>query len=661
MVKRSRSMSLATAIAATAAIFFNIAATAADTKLIPIADFVRDSVYAAPRLSPDGKHLAVSVRGVQKEEEGLHLFTIYELATMKPVTTMLMQKYELPANIHWITNTRVLIEVAKDLGWRTAPFRTGELMALNLDGTKQDYLYGYQMFKRSKKGYSGMDDYGAAYFKAVPQERNGRFFMTEYQWKDTNDRTYLYDINSITSSRKLVTQVSMPNFNFLLNREDKPVFAFGVNDDDEYILKRIDTKGDWVDVEHKTRKEFLRPLVFAADDKSFYARFSKSGEPGSLVRQATASGERTILASDPVGDIDRLQYSASPRVPFAAGTSIGIPSVKYLVEDGADAKLHKVLSKSFLGQIVRFSSFSEDGNKILLFVESDKNPGDYYLMDRTTSKADHLFALRPWVDPDMMAERRPIQFKARNGTELYGYFTMPPGKGDKKLPMVLIPHGGPFGVDDNWVYNDDAQFLANRGYLVLQVNFRGSGGRGLSFEESGHRQWGTGIQEDLIDGVRWAIEQGAADPARICVYGGSFGGYSAMMSVVRAPGLFKCAVGLAGVYDLPMFVKDDTQVGNKHRSNFFGKTIVTDKAELEANSPTRFADKIDIPVFLAHGEKDKNVLPEQAEAMHAALNKAGKKHEWMMVPKEGHGFYAEKNRIAFYEKLEAFLGQHIGK
>lgn len=641
--------------------FFTAEASAADTKPIPVADFQRDSLYSVPRLSPDGKHLALRVLITPKDADNFYALSIYDLATLQPITTMRMQKFELPGDIYWVSNTRLVIQMAKDLGWREAPAFTGELLATNIDGSKQDYLYGVDMFLRSKKGYSGRDDYGSGSVELIPAIRNGNFFMREVKWARTSTHTSLYDINSVNSARKLISEVSMPNFNFLLQRDGKPAFAFGRDDNNDYILKRINEKEDWVDVKPRTPDEVLRPISFAADDKSFYAALSKTGEPSALVREVMASGARTVLASDDVGDINNLHFSARPRMPFAAGTHIGIPTAKYFDEDNANAKLHKVLTKSFPGQDVRFASFSDDGNKIILFVESDKNPGDYYLMDRTSGKAEHLFALRPWIDPERMAERRPIQFKARNGEILHGYLTMPPGVGEKKLPMVLIPHGGPLGVADAWSYDDDAQFLASRGYLVLQVNFRGSGGRGLTFHDKGYGQWGTGIQEDLIDGVRWTIEQGTADAARICVFGGSFGGYSAMMSVVRAPGLFKCAVGLAGVYDLPMFVKDDTQVGNNSRINFYIKSLGTDKAVLAANSPARLADKIDVPVFLAHGEKDKNVLPEQAEAMHAALDKAGKKHEWMMVPKEGHGFYAEKNRIAFYEKLEAFLALHLGK
>jgi dipeptidyl aminopeptidase/acylaminoacyl peptidase len=185
-------------------------------------------------------------------------------------------------------------------------------------------------------------------------------------------------------------------------------------------------------------------------------------------------------------------------------------------------------------------------------------------------------------------------------------------------------------------------------------------GRGRNFEEAGWLKWGTRIQDDLIDGVRWAIEQGYTDASRICAYGASFGAYSAMMVSVRAPDLFRCAVGYAGLYDLPMmYAKGDVQE-SRYGRNYLNRVIGRDKADLAANSPTTLAEKIKVPVLLIHGEADERTPFAQAKAMRAALQKAGNAPEWMAVPKEGHGFYNEANQIAMLRKLEAFLDQHLG-
>ena len=296
---------------------------------------------------------------------------------------------------------------------------------------------------------------------------------------------------------------------------------------------------------------------------------------------------------------------------------------------------------------------------LLFSVSSDRNPGAYYLIDRRNNKVRKLFDLAGWIPRDQMAQRQITRFKASDGTELEAILTLPPHRQPFKLPMVLLPHGGPM-ASDGWGFDYDAQLLANRGYLVMQVNFRGSSGRGPDFKRAAYRHWGTRVQQDLIDGVHWAIKEAYADPARICVYGASFGGYSAMMSAIRAPKLFKCAVGYAGVYDLSMQkTKSDTRESESGR-NYLDMALGTDPAELKANSPVDLVDQIDIPVLLIHGKDDKRAPYAEAEEMRNALEKAGKPVEWMAKSGEGHGFYDVQNNIDMYTKLLAFLKQSIG-
>ena len=227
--------------------------------------------------------------------------------------------------------------------------------------------------------------------------------------------------------------------------------------------------------------------------------------------------------------------------------------------------------------------------------------------------------------------------------------------------MVLLPHGGPHGYADEWFYDNDAQFLASRGYAVLQVNFRGSGGRGPGHETAGYRQWGGRMIDDIVDGARWMVAQGTVDEKRICSYGGSFGAYAAAMSAIRAPELIKCVVGYAGVYDLPLIYEERDALQGRKSYRYYQKVLGQDMAQLAAYSPSRLADKLTAPVLLVHGSADEVTPPVQVQAMRDALIKAGRPPEWFYVSGEGHGFYAQKNRQAFYEKLEAFLAKHIGK
>jgi dipeptidyl aminopeptidase/acylaminoacyl peptidase len=405
----------------------------------------------------------------------------------------------------------------------------------------------------------------------------------------------------------------------------------------------------------------LDPLGYAPDQHTIYALWSGHGEPESLVTQDEDGSHRKVIAHDDFAGIGHLEWTAYPEQPFAVASASGKPEITILDPQLFAAKLYAKLSLIFKGEFVDFINFSQDGGKLLFDVRSDRDPGTYYLLDTRTLKLGKLFPLMPWIKPERMAERRPIRFKADDGQELDGFLTIPPGRGEHALPMVLMPHGGPYYVADDWYYDPEAQFLASRGYLVLQVNFRGSSGRGDDFERAGYRQWGGRIQQDLIDGVKWAIRQKYADPKRVCVYGASFGGYSALMAPIRTPGLFKCAIGYDGVYDLSMmYDKGDTRSVSSGR-NYLHMVLGDNEAELDANSPDKHADKIKIPVFLIHGKDDKRAPFAQAEAMRDALQKAGNSPQWLVKAGEGHGFYDVQNNVERLNAIQAFLEKNIGK
>ena len=627
---------------------------------IPIAEFVRPSQYASPELSPDGKHLVISTR-VERDGRDTWLMVVYDLAASKIVANVRLPVFEVPAGYTWISNTRLAVSTGREYGSLEGPEFTGEVLAMDLDGKSQEYLYGYNMFGRSKKGAILGDDRGTGTIAHVPLELTGRFFLNENLWSQSSERSRLYDIDGNNGTRKLVTEIPRRGFRFLLQHDGKPRFAYGTDEAYADAVYRLDdSKGEWIPLPGAEQSN-LKPLSISVDNKEFFATFGQNAGPRALVRQSITSGERTVLLSDKVGDIDRLEYGPRPSAPFAGSTEVGIPKARYVDEKRPEAQLHKLLSEQFPGNYVVFTSYSADGSRLVFWVGSDRDPGSYYLFDRASGKAQLLFTERSWIEPAHMAERRPIKFTASDGLELHGYLTLPVNRDDSKLPLVLLPHGGPHGVADDWFFDTDSQFLANRGYAVLQINYRGSGGRGPKFESAGFKQWGGRVQQDLLDGVRWLVDQGTVDAARVCAYGASFGAYSAMMSSIRAPGVFKCAVGYAGLYDLPLWYESNEVRSDKKLFNYLDRVVGQDKSTLEQNSPARQADKLTVPVLLVHGASDERTRPDQAEAMRAALIKAGRPPEWMMVPNEGHGFYAVKNRQAFYEKLEAFLAKHIGK
>jgi dipeptidyl aminopeptidase/acylaminoacyl peptidase len=622
---------------------------------VPISAFVNEDQYSHPRLAPDGRHIAITVR-VPAGERPVPVVMVYALPGLKVDGAVRLPAFEVPLDYRWVSNNRLVIARGMELGSREKPVSTGELLATDIDGTRQEYLHGYRMYRSSSRGDRYPDDYAYGYIQDVARGYDNHVFVTSRLWE--SDRTLLFDIDSRSAVRKLLVNLPEPDLGFLLQHDGKPRFAYGSDEKNYAVLFRSkDGGGTWDKVDTGGRR--FVPFAFSADDSQFAALYSKSGEPESMVREDLATGERTTLFSDQLSAPAFTLYGAGKGLPFGASAGIGIPHAVYFDENDPDAQLHKLLSQQFPGSFVTFDSFSQDGKLLLFGVASDRDPGSYYLYDKRSGKADLLFSSMEQIDPEQMAERRPVSVRTRDDHMLYGFMTMPRHAAGLKLPMVLLPHGGPHGVADEWFFDPEAQFLASRGYAVLQLNFRGSDGRGPGFEHAGYRQWGGKIQDDLVDGVNWAIGQGEIDPKRICVFGASFGAYSALMLAAREPGMFRCAIGYAGVYDLNLMASTEEAKGSKRFQATLARYIGTDKAELDRFSPAMQAERIKVPVLLIHGGKDKRAPLNQAEAMRAALVKAGHPPEWFVAPNEGHGFYDTGNVTEVYRRLEAFLAKNL--
>ena len=267
---------------------------------------------------------------------------------------------------------------------------------------------------------------------------------------------------------------------------------------------------------------------------------------------------------------------------------------------------------------------------------------------------------RKWLDPELMAHTDSMTFETRDGATIHGYVTLPKGK-DKNVPLVVLPHGGPHGVRDYWGFDWEVQLLAHHGYGVLQVNYRGSGGFGLDFEESGHGKWGTMMQDDLTDATKVLIDSGVADSSRVCIYGQSYGGYAALMGAVREPELYRCVIGSMGVYDLPMMFKEGDIADRESGLAYLRQALGEDQEDLQSRSPAYNADKIKAEVLLIHGVRDERAPIEQAESLQKALKQAGVPYQWLEIGNEAHGYYDEQNRLTVYRKVLAFLDANIGK
>ncbi len=308
----------------------------------------------------------------------------------------------------------------------------------------------------------------------------------------------------------------------------------------------------------------------------------------------------------------------------------------------------------------QISGITDDDQLMLVLSSSARNPGTYYLFDRTQGALRRFVDTMPWLNPEEMAEMMPLRFAARDGLRLHGYLTTPPGREMKNLPLVVMPHGGPW-VRDHYGFDPLVQFLANRGYAVLKVNYRGSVGYGREFYEKGFRQVGTGMQEDIEDAVRWTIARGIADPQRIAIMGASFGGYSTLMGLIRTPELYRCGINLAGVTDWSKIIRHSAEMSPAGFA-FNVERIGDPKSDAEmlrAISPVYHVDRIQAPLLIIHGRDDPIVPHDQARDLMRALDRAGKKYESLSKFNEQHGIYNFKNRIELYSRIEQFLAAHM--
>lgn len=310
---------------------------------------------------------------------------------------------------------------------------------------------------------------------------------------------------------------------------------------------------------------------------------------------------------------------------------------------------------------IRITSFTEDGGKLVFNVRSDRDPGVFYLFNRgidgSKPNIRMLSLANEQIDPSQMAAMKPIKFQSRDGISLNGYMVLPT-YGEAPFPMIQIIHGGPHGPRDYWGWNREAQFLASRGYAVVSVNFRGSGGYGKAFERSGYKEWGGKMINDMTDATMWMVDNGYADKERMCVYGGSYGGYGTLQSVVREPDLYKCAIGYVGVYSLHEMKKSGDIVDSKSGRKFLDRVLGMDKDLLTEFSPALNVDKIKAELFIAHGREDVRVPMDQYDVLSDNLKRIGKPYQ-SMIRDEGHGYQQDKNKFDFYRAMEGFFAKNL--
>jgi dipeptidyl aminopeptidase/acylaminoacyl peptidase len=399
-------------------------------------------------------------------------------------------------------------------------------------------------------------------------------------------------------------------------------------------------------------------IAFSKDGSSLLITSSAGAQTARLARIDVATGAVEVLAEDPDADVSGVRIDPDSREPQIVTVLKG--RSEYLVLDPSVADDLAAIRALHPGDPI-FSGADDADAVWLVGFTNDAGPIPYYAYDRASRTAKFLFEHRPDLSRYELAGMEPFAFTSRDGLTVHGYLSFPPGAGREGLPTVLNVHGGPW-ARDTWGMNSEAQWLANRGYLCIQVNFRGSTGYGKDFVNAGDREWGARMQDDLSDAVAYAISEGWADPARVAIYGGSYGGYAALAGAAFTPGIYRCAVDIVGPSNLitliqsvppywaPLIAQFHRRVGDPDSDADF----------LWSRSPLSKADAIDIPLLIAQGANDPRVKQAESEQIVAALEKAGIEHEYMLFPDEGHGFAKPENRLRFYAEADRFLARHLG-
>lgn len=642
-----------TKAAIAASVLLSLAAANAAAQALSADDFTKRPEAWETAMSPSGQYVALAVPTPDGMETRLE---ILDMETGKSQILRFGPQQHV-SDLTWTADDQIVVARAETQPMKAQPVTAGELYTTDAKGKNQDVLFGYVPERNGKRGKRS--DHGFSWIVAVPPGEPGMAVVQFSCWDcgDTPD-TVIFKVDTRTGARREVER-DPQGTDYGFDQSGEARLRTIWDDEDQPHVSYRRHKGEaWAPLPKAIAGRLIDTVRFAPDGNVLYARVTDGGEPAQAYRIDLEAGTRTKVAGNPDVEVARFMYAGLGGIPFAVTYDAAQPSLQYIDPQSEWAQLHASLMQAFPGQFVTFKSFSRDGNKVMLSVWSDRNIGSYYVYDRQAKKLQKVIDYKPWLKVEDMAPTRAIEFTGRDGQKLFGFYT---AKGSGPKPMVVMAHGGPFNNYDTWGFDYEIQYLASRGYGVLQVNFRGSDGRGEAFAESGWQGWGTTIQHDVTDGVRWAIGQQLADPDRICTFGGSFGGYTALIQPILEPGLYKCAIGYAGVYDLPLLQKTDRNRGmSKRGMRFFARTMGTDMAALSKVSPVDRVADLGVPVMLVHGTSDRTADFNQFKAMESALRDAGKPAETFVAKGEGHGFYKPEHEAELFRRISAFLDKYIG-
>jgi dipeptidyl aminopeptidase/acylaminoacyl peptidase len=600
--------------------------------IIPMKDFFRNPTKVAYALSPNGEYLAF----MQPWENRLNIF-VEKIGSGNAVRVTGAKQRDI-SGYAWKGNNRIVY--IQDTGG-DENFR---LYATGIDGSNQKDLTPFEKVRAN----------------IIDRlDRNENEILVGLNKRDPRVSD-VYRINVNTGEMTMIAENPGNYTGWATDWDGKLRIAVTTDGVNSTLMFRNTEAEKFAPLVTTSFRETIAPLLFTADNKQLYVA-SNIGRDKTAIVKYDVENKKEIekIYEHPEVDVTNLLSSRKRRV--ITGVSYNTDKTHYYFIDKQRADLQKDLERRLPGYEVRLAGCSLEEDKCLVRTFTDRSLGAYYFYDLKSKDFRKLADVSPWLNEQDLVSMKPIKYQSRDGLTINGYLTLPKGVPARNLPVVVNPHGGPW-YRDQWGFNPEVQFLANRGYAVLQVNFRGSTGYGRKFWESSFKQWGKSMQDDITDGVQWLIKQGIADSKRIGIYGGSYGGYATLAGLVYTPDLYAAGVDYVGVSNLFTFIKAIPPYWKPYLEMLYEMIghPEKDKDLLTAASPVFHTDKIKVPLLIAQGANDPRVNKAESDQMVEALKKRGIEVPYIVKANEGHGFANEENRFEFYRAMEEFLGKHLG-
>lgn len=635
-------------------------ATAASYDNDILEKYAKHSQFLSIKISPEGNYLAATSR----DEDGTIFLSVLDIDNQQLISRTQGRGNESVGSFYWANEERLLMTMAREVGSFDMPFGTGEIIGMDVDGGNQKILAGPR---------SDDKEYRIATIIDMLPEEPDQVMIQSVRARSKQPFIELYRMK-VSSGRKSpagripLRRYSGTGVGVILDQNGVARMAVGTDpeaNNEAVMMVRGGEDQEWVEVKRFNPDEgSFSPLLILPDNKHAVVLSDLETDTQSVGILDLSTFETEILASHPKTDITPVMGIKNGRENEVLGASYEYDSIEGVIfadiENKLFAQIIQSLQKAFPNTNVDVTSSTYDMSKIIISVSSANVPRTFFLFDSEKRKLTKLVDSTPWLDKKTMPKTQIITYHTRDGLLIHGLLTLPANKEAKNLPLILLPHGGPHGIRDSISRIDaDAKVLAEHGYAVLQPNFRGSGGYGREFLQMGYQNWGTTMINDMTDGVMYLVDKGIADKDNMCVYGASYGGYAALMTVIREPDLYQCTIGFVGVYDLNLMFEEGDISERKAGQNFLSKVLPADKALREAQSPVHQIDKLKVPVFIMQGGKDVRVPPEHAYRLRAALDKRNHPYEWLFKEGEGHGFYKPENNVERWQKMLTFLDKYI--